>query len=362
METDRDKQKHIVLVLSALNAGGAERVMSELAHFFNAKKNIKVSMVLMTKAEKFFELPPEVTIYEPNRAFNSSSRLSSTWNSFSFTRKKLKELKPDAVLSFSGKYNSFVLLAGLGLGLRIFVSDRSRPTISYGRLLDFLNPRLYRRAEGIIAQTQTAKDIAIQKTGHKNIKVIGNPIRDIKGGEVPREKIILNVGRFIRSKHQDWLVDYFNQLNLEDWKLVFLGDGTEFKKVEEYASKSPQAENIIFAGSVKNVDEYYRKASIFAFTTSSEGFPNALGEAMKAGMAVICFDCLAGPSDLIDHNENGMLVPVGDHNRFKAAITELCNSKKLREQFGSAAEAKIKSYYQPDYIGQEYLDFLIPKT
>ncbi|MCB0540139.1 MAG: glycosyltransferase [Bacteroidetes bacterium] len=295
--------KKIALILSALKPGGAERVMTELARIFSTQEGIKTYLLLMTKGDKFYTLPPNVEIIEPDFKFLPQKRLVSTIKSFFYVRKSLKEIKPDSALSFSGRFNAFVILCAWRLGIKIFISDRSRPGISYGRFLDIFNPIIYKKASGIIAQTTEAQMICRKATHHKNIEVISNPIRTLDLKPLEKEKIILNVGRFIKSKKQEWLIDYFDQISNEDWSLVFLGDGPELRRVKKYAKEKAIARNIHFLGTSKNVDFYYSIASIFAFTSVSEGFPNALGEAMAAGLACISFDCSSGHSEIFQRSK-----------------------------------------------------------
>src|SRR5690606_38994684 len=123
-----------------------------------------------------YGLRSSVFVHEPSFTIDQMSRIHFQWKICWWLRSKLKEIKADAVLTFGGKYNAFVLLAAWGLGKKVFISDRSRPTISYGKMLDILNPIIYRRATGIIAQTRKAEEVLKQKVGHRNIKVIPNPI------------------------------------------------------------------------------------------------------------------------------------------------------------------------------------------
>ena len=59
-------------------------------------------------------------------------------------------------------------------------------------------------------------------------------------------------------------------------------------------------------GAVDDVDKWLARASIFAFSSISEGFPNALIEAMAAGLPCVSFDCDAGPRDIIKNKINGI--------------------------------------------------------
>lgn len=351
----KKSNKSICLVLPTLSSGGMERVMSQLAFYF-VDHQYEVSIILMTKSEQFYGLPNEVKVFEPTWNYRKHTRIVFSLKILSFVRKTLKDLNPDGVLSFGGRYNSFVLLASLGLGLNVFVSDRSRPSLSYGKLQDVLNPILYRKAKGIIAQTEQSKEMLWKMTNHDNICIIGNPIRSINGIK-KRENIILNVGRFIATKNQDCLLDYFRFIKPNGWKLVFLGDGPLLEETKLKNKDLVENGTVVFKGNVKDIDDYFLTSSIFAFTSQSEGFPNALGEAMSAGMPCISFDCEAGPADLINNGVNGFLVAVGDHSTFKTKLISLSESEELRALFSAAAKETMLTYL-PESIGHKFETFI----
>ncbi len=350
--------KNIFFVTPSLTSGGAERVISELAIYFSGFTEFKVTVICLIKEEHFYKLPDNVVIVEPDFYHTHYSRLVFTYKIYRFLRNYLKKNKPYAQLSFGGKYNSFVLLASLGLNIKTYVSDRSRPTISYGKFLDRLNAVMYKKAEGIVAQTNKAKEEALKKTGNKNIKIIGNPIRQVNIDEsIERQKLIVNAGRFIKSKHQPLLVEYFAKVNDGTWKLVFLGDGEYCEATKKRVKELGIEQFVEFAGTVKDIDKYYNKASIFAFTSTSEGFPNVLGEAMSAGLASISFDCVAGPSDLIEDGINGFLVEEMNHEEYMQKLGRLMQEPYLRKSFGEKARHNIQKF-SSDNIGKEYMKFM----
>lgn len=350
--------KKIALVISSLSSGGAERVMSVLANYFVNKPDVEIHLIILIRKEKFFEIDKRVKIYEPDFDHKKYSRPVFTLKILKYLRSTLKSIEPDTCLSFSGRYNSFALIAAYGLGLKVFISDRSRPGISYGKFLDLLNPIMYKTAVGIIAQTSKAKEFAFKQTGHKNIKVINNPIRTLKKIEVERQNIILNVGRFIPSKQQELLVEIFSRINAPKWKLQFLGDGQRFEAAKQKAKELKVEDRVMFEGMQKEVDKYYFGAKIFAFTSVSEGFPNALGEAAAAGLASISFDCNAGPSDLIDDEKTGFLIPMNEEEVYKEKLQELIDNETQRTQFGKNAEIKAQKF-SLDYIANQYFDFIL---
>lgn len=353
--------KKITLVIPSFTSGGAERVISQIAIYFAQQPNIEVALVCLIKGPLFYQLPPQVKIVAPDFEHRQYNRAIFTYKIFRFLRKYLISQRPDTVLSFGGKYNSFVLMAAMGSGIPIFVSDRSRPTISYGRFLDWLNPIMYRRAAGIIAQTSIAKEVASQKTNHRNIAVIGNPIRAIAAPDRSRENIILNVGRFIKSKHQVKLVEYFANIRPIGWQLVFLGEGQYLQETKQRAIDLGIDGQVVFAGTTTQVDDYYRRAKIFAFTSTSEGFPNALGEALSAGLACISFNCVAGPSDLIEEGINGFLVPELVDDLYIQQLKTLIENESLQQSFSKNALINIQRY-RANEICEAYLKFILQTT
>ena len=155
--------KTITLISPSLSAGGAERVISLIANRL-VKEIDQVNLIVLTKGPRFYQLDPRIQVYEPNFKIEELGRIRFTLKSFFWLRSMWKKLKANAALSFGGKYNAFVLLSALGKGQKIFVSDRSRPSISYGKFLDKLNPIIYRRATGIVAQTERAKSLLARAT------------------------------------------------------------------------------------------------------------------------------------------------------------------------------------------------------
>ena len=116
-------------------------------------------------------------------------------------------------------------------------------------------------------------------------------------------------------------------------------------------------EKIDFLGIVKDVKRLYSKSAIFAFTSTLEGFPNALAEAMAAGCACISFDCVAGPSDIIDDGINGILIPVGNDTLYKEKLQLLMEDQGLRERFSIAAKEKMNQF-EASYISNKFYNFI----
>lgn len=97
-------------------------------------------------------------------------------------------------------------------------------------------------------------------------------------------------------------------------------------------------------GSVSDPWPWLKRAGIFLMSSRSEGFPNALCEAMAAGLPVISTDCPSGPADIITPEVDGLLVPNGDPAALAAAMQRLMMSTELRTRLAAAAPRVIERY------------------
>ncbi len=353
------------LVIPSLQAGGMERVMSELANYFAEKKSIKVYLILYGKnREVFFTVRKEVKIHTPKFTFTDYSRTTSTFKTLLFVRKTVKKINPDTILSFGEYWNSLVLLALYGLNYPIYLSDRCQPNKSLGKFHNFLRKWLYLKASGIVAQTSKAKEVYEQQNLNKNIKVIGNPIYQISSNGKPQEKenIILSVGRLIKTKHHDRLIKIFNKISPRGWRLVIVGGDalkqSGMKKLKELVKELNMEDEIELTGTVSNIESYYNRSKIFAFTSSSEGFPNVIGEAMSVGLPVISYDCIAGPADMVDDGENGFLIPLFKDKSYSEKLKKLMADDNLRSKMGARAKKKVQEF-SIGRIGEEYYQFIM---
>lgn len=355
-----EKKIRICLAIPSLQPGGMERVMSEIAWDFSKRENVELHLLMFGRErDVFYDIPENMTVHKPDFKFNNNLRTLSTLRTIGYIRKEIKKIKPDSVLSFGNYWNNLVLLSCLGLKYPIFVSDRSKPDKNLGRTQNWLRKILYPKAAGVIAQTQKAKDIYQKMYRNDNMVVIGNPIRELSPNNgVEREKIVLSIGRLINTKHYDRLIDVFSQIDAPDWKLVIIGgDALKLHNSEKYRQQVERLglqERVILTGTLKNVDDYLHKSSIFVFPSSSEGFPNVVGEAMAAGLPVVSYDCVAGPSDMIEDGENGYLVPVFDDMMMKERIVFLMEHEEERKRMGGNAKQSIRRFDKAEVCQRIY--------
>ena len=157
------------------------------------------------------------------------------------------------------------------------------------------------------------------------------------------------------------MIKLFSELNRADWKLIIVGGDAQnqnnMAKLKAQLSEMGTSTNIELAGTQKDVESYLLKSKIFAFTSSSEGFPNVVGEAMSAGLPVISYDCVAGPSDMIEDGVNGYLVPVFDDELFKQRLLELMDDEEKREKMGQKAKESIRRF-EVEKIMTKFYEFI----
>lgn len=358
--------KRICLVIHSLRGGGMERVMSLLANSFSEKSHTEVHLVLTGINRKIeYPLKDAVIVHRPSFTFNNSRRSFDTLRTMRFIRSRIKSIEPDTILSFGEMWNNMVLLSLLGLPYPVYVSDRSKPDKDLGRLQNFLRRKLYPLATGFIAQTERSREICIGNGWSQNVKVIGNPVRYIQSDpSVVKENIVLSVGRLIPTKHLDQLIEIFAGIDSADWKLIIVGGDVKGSNLSEELQKRidelSMADKIFLEGH-QEVDRYYNRSKLFAFTSSSEGFPNVIGEALSAGIPVVTYDCTAGPADMIENEKNGFLIPLFDRELFRKKLKQLMEDEELRGEFSRNSDLKIRNFNR-EYIAERFYNFITDET
>ncbi len=362
-----NKATKIVLAVPSLSTGGMERVTSTLLQEFAKCDHLELHLLLYgRKRDIFFVLPDKVKVHRPNFEFDRYPRFMATLKTVHFIRSTLTKLQPDSILNFGERWNNLVLASCVGTGLKILVSDRCQPEKSLGPIHDLLRTILYPRANGVIAQTQHAKAVFSQKIANSKLSVIPNPITIPAQADHPtREPLILSVGRLIPTKHHARLIRIFHARRNRDWKLAILGDdpydGRLRKTLQELIIEIGEQDHISLPGTIADVSHWYSKASIFAFTSSSEGFPNALAEAMAHGLPAIAYDGPAGIRDLISSEDLGFLVPMFDDKKFLETMDLLTDDRSLREKVGGSAKIAARNL-SSEKIAALYLEKILEGT
>ena len=262
----------VVIITPSLKAGGLERVATVLAN--QGTNNYQITLISLDSKPPFYSLHKAVNLLQSPENITRQNKKVRFFTNGLWLRKTVKENNPDVICSFGEKYNPYVMLFLAGIKTPIYLANRTSPLSSLRGRYGLVNPFAYKFAAGVLLQTKQSIELLKDKYNFKRTEVIGNPI-DLDYPELKRENIILNVGSIGGNKNQDWLIRYFSELKNKDWKLHFAGDGPLKPKCNALAEQLDIDSQVVFHGVVKDIKPHYSRASIFAFTSTVEGFPNA---------------------------------------------------------------------------------------
>jgi len=332
-----------MLFIASLGSGGAERVMAEVANGL-VEQGIEVHLVTLdSEVPDFYRTDARVVRHNPGAQMSGTSlirRVARNVALIRWVRRMLRQHHPDAVLSFIDRTNILVTVAGLGLGFKIVVSERVDPAADY--TLPFawrlVRPWIYRFSQRVVVQT---KDVAAWVKQHWKLDaaVIPNVLRQMPTPQKQREKLIVSIGRLVPQKGFDLSIEAYARLFRKhpDWHYVIIGDGPLRQELENLRGRHSLENAITFAGRVRDVETWLERASICVQPSRFEGFPNVVMEAMAMGVAIVSSDCRSGPSELIQNQSDGMLVPVEDIDALAVALDRLMSDMTLCRQLGDSA-------------------------
>lgn len=352
----------LIVSIATLGTGGAERVLSvlstPLADNFEA-----VQYVLWEGGEPFYPVDERVKIVSLPELSGKKGRNKQL---LSF-RRLVKSEKPDLLLSFLTPYNMLVLLSTIGLNQKIVVAERTDPRrlLSGGKAGLWLRDWLYRRANGILTQTEYAKSCYDEKFAVKTA-VIYNPVM-MNDGQVgvalrtEKEHLFVTAGRLEPVKGQTMMIDAFGAFHKShpNYRLVIYGEGPMRETLQKQINNLGLQGAVVLAGRSNDLWNKIVNAEAFLLTSEYEGMSNALIEAMCLGLPVISTK-VAGATDLIKDGENGFLIDVHDMDSLTDRMTILADSPEQREQMGRGA-SEIYEQVRQDKICKQWIDYLKSK-
>lgn len=350
----------IALIVSDMGNGGTQRVFATMS---NRWAECGRNVCLITQAAPntdFHILHPGVERLVFGRIGNSNGFLHGLFSNISriiSLRRALRQgnapvslaaLPPTAILS---------LIAGIGLPTKVVVAERNDPgRQSYGLIWDFLRRLFYPRAALVTANSKGALDSLGKFVAADRLAYLPNPLKfdQIAIDETARRPIILNVGRLHRQKGQDVLIKAFAIIAGEypEWRLAIAGSGELGQSLRQLAQSQGVAERIDWLGQTVDIWAHYAEASIFAFPSRHEGMPNALLEAMSAGLPAIITQASPGPLEQIENGVNGIVVPVDDPPALADALRTLIDDAPLRARHGHAARERTRELSLDNVMAQ----------
>ena len=215
------------------------------------------------------------------------------------------------------------------------------------------------------------KDLLGHGITHKPIRVLGDG--SVKGIDLKRfhgkrsgnrsEKFIfLFVGRIVRDKGINELVEAFVQLNQKyaDCRLVLVGSFED--NLDPISAKTRQmikaCPDIDVLGE-KLGDELvdcYASADCYVFPSYREGFPNTVLEAGAMGLPCIVTD-INGSREIIEEGRNGVIIPPRDASALYQAMERMLTDVEVHERMAANAREGVASRFDQDMVRQYLLNF-----
>lgn len=345
------KFKKIAFIISSLSSGGAERVVSNLSN--GLIENFEIIIITFEKSEPFYELDKRIKVISCIEKIKPSNFIIQSLNlNFLLAKKIYQTFKNENIhlaIGFITSANILTTIAAKIYGIPCIISERNNPMFeNVPRLWVFMRNIIYPMANTLVVQTNGVKKLYEKSIKSKKIVILPNPIanklselRDINS---KKEKLILTVGRLNKNKGHTDIIKIFSSINNDIWKLLIIGDGEEKQNLLGLIKNLNLNNKVKIISSIKQIDKYYNISSIFVFASKSEGFPNALLEAMHFGLPCVAFDCDFGPSELIKDSSNGFLIPLGETNAFKRKLMELIYNATLRQKLSLNAIKTTELY------------------
>ncbi|MDB6175435.1 MAG: glycosyl transferase group 1 [Chthoniobacteraceae bacterium] len=352
----------ISIIIYSLGSGGAERVATTLANYW-AAKHWEINLMVLQDGLNipFYELHSDVS-YHPLgvscKSANLLQAISLNIHRVRVLRASILNLSPDVIISFMCETNVITLMASAGLGIPVIVREANDPRNEpIGRIWQVLRRLTYTSAKSVILLNKQSLNY-FSVSIRRQVEIIPNAVNAFKSynycSDTHISKTIVSVGRLVRQKGYDILLEAFNLVAWRnpDWTLRIYGDGPLRSSIEAQIKALGLSDRVYLEGVTKNISDAYRSSDLFVMSSRFEGFPNSLCEAMAAGLPVISFDCPTGPSVIIRHGIDGLLVPQEDTWALAEAMENLIADRDRREAFGEKAKEVTLRFSTPQIMSK----------
>ena len=353
----------IAIVLASLDPGGTEYQMSELACRLDPRI-FDVHVVLLSGrgalrarvescAVSIQEFP--LTSFKSLAAGRQLARFAS-WCRAHHIR---------VVLASDFYANVFALpgaaLAGvpvrIGSRRDVFIPERTPAQQRLQRLA-------YVFAHRVVANSTAAAERLIEEgVADSRVAQIGNGIdldRFPAVASPARRRVITTVANLRPGKGHDVLLRAAARLvrRIPDARVRIVGDGSRRAELERDAAALRISAQVEFLGHRADVPAVLSASDIFAFPSFMEASPNALLEAMAAGLPIVATR-VGGIPEIIEHERNGLLVPPGDERALAAALARLIERPALAARLADQARRDVASHFSFDRMVGEFQELFL---
>lgn len=338
---------------------------------------------------KGLELPPDRTIVV-NPGTRMGSVAEATFKVTGFAPqlyRRVRQLQPVLIHAQFGLSGALALPLARSLNLPLIVHFRGADATLKDEYIRFasLNHWLYlqrretlkREARLFITVSKFLKDKLLEQ-GFPEEKIIalysGINVDDFScDPDLPREPVVLFVGRLTEKKGCEYLIEAMKQVQAQqpEVELVLIGDGPLRAALETQASKLPGRYQFLGTQPPAIVRQWMNRArvlaapSVTAVQGDSEGLPNVVLEAQAMGLPVVS-TFHAGIPEGVRHEETGFLAAERDADKLAVYLLHLLQDSELWHQFSVRGQAWVRTNFdrrkQTQILENLYEDILKEKS
>lgn len=370
MTAAKTKGPVIALLLPHLHGGGAERVAVNLANAL-VERGYALEMVLLSATgELLDDLRPDITVVDLQ-----VQRMR--WALPALVR-YLRQARPAALLACMWPLTVIALWARTlaHVPTRIVVAEhttwsrdeRTRLPWSRWKVRTSMH-YTFPRKDGVLTVSQGAADDLARFAGLDRgaITVIYNPVVSTlappasaalapAGWWTGPHRKVLAVGTLKPIKDYATLLEAFARLRQRvNARLLILGEGECRAALQAHARQLGIEASVFMPGFIRDPSPYYQHADLHVLSSTGEGLPTVIIEALAAGTPVVSTDCPSGPCEILGNGQFGRLTPVGDAAALADAMAE-----SLADQHDPAALKERAQYFSIDRAVDQYVAMLLP--
>ena len=198
----------------------------------------------------------------------------------------------------------------------------------------FFSSIALKKADKILCQGKQWRDFVVEKLGFslENTPIVENWTATEKFLKIGDERDFSDIsGKRIRVLFVGWLdrekgvmeiLDALVHSSLsQSISLELVGEGNALMDAKEFVEKNSLSEIVSFRGWLQagDLDAAYRTADVFLLPSWMEGLPNAMVEAMAAGLVPVV-SAVGNIPSVVTHGENGLLVQPKDSRSIELAL------------------------------------------
>lgn len=171
------------------------------------------------------------------------------------------------------------------------------------------------------------------------------------------EKKIGYVGQMAHRKNVGDMIRAFDLLfrDHSNIRLILIGDGPMRRELEDMASSLPSAKSIEFLGYRSDRLRLVKELDLFSMTSTLEGIPRCMMEAMSMGIPVVAFR-IPGVDKLIIHGETGLMTDFGDVKGLKECWERLLFDQEFSRRMGRNGRQFILNNFSAQRMALEYTE------